>query len=442
MFEADGGGGIGRVAHEMAEAFAADHEVLFIYPGKVTRQKKEGKLRRLMIESKGESDVMIPLLNRRNIHLIFNCLEKFSPEVIHAHDPGPLSFLIQTWATRKKVPFVYTSHVLPTKIVDFGAGELGQLGKILRSRLVSDYFSYFFNHCQGVIALNKTAKEDFLRLGYQGEIFLVPNGRHIKTYWRPKSFTKEKTLVFIGYLTERKNQKYLIEMMRYLEEDFSLLLIGSPINEKYFLELKKKVEKYKLKNVFFLGEIPHRQIPSFLAKAKVFVSASRMEVQSLVILEALASGTPVVGLSNETIDEFIDETCGYCLPKKTAPSEFARKVKAICSLPKKEYEKLRKSASKKVQFLDWQEIVPQTIAVYRRLAEGKTEEKQKVFLKSQSAKNFQEKMFSFFSKPRGERRAEIVAKENFYLLGIIAGSFLVNSFYFRFSKYPASGRNE
>jgi ABC-type Mn2+/Zn2+ transport system ATPase subunit len=95
------------------------------------------------------------------------------------------------------------------------------------------------------------------------------------------------------------------------------------------------------------------------------------------ILEALASGTPVVGLSNETIDEFIDETCGYCLPKKTAPPEFARKVKAICSLPKEEYEKLRKRASKKVQFLDWQEIVPQTIAVYRRLAERETEKNKK-----------------------------------------------------------------
>jgi ABC-type multidrug transport system ATPase subunit len=72
-----------------------------------------------------------------------------------------------------------------------------------------------------------------------------------------------------------------------------------------------------------------------------------------------------------------NETCGYCLPKKTAPPEFARKVKAICSLPKEEYEKLRKRASKKVQFLDWQEIVPQTIAVYRRLAERETEKNKK-----------------------------------------------------------------
>ena len=45
------------------------------------------------------------------------------------------------------------------------------------------------------------------------------------------------------------------------------------------------------------------QIPNYLERAHVFPSASKMEVQSLVVIEALASGTPVVGLSNETIDE-------------------------------------------------------------------------------------------------------------------------------------------
>jgi glycosyltransferase involved in cell wall biosynthesis len=120
-------------------------------------------------------------------------------------------------------------------------------------------------------------------------------------------------------------------------------------------------------------------------------------------LEALASGTPVVGLSNETIDEFIDETCGYCLPKKTAPPEFARKVKAICSLPKEEYEKLRKRASKKVQFLDWQEIVPQTIAVYRRLAEREREKNKKFFLNPSQQRIFRKKCSVFLNpEEKGE----------------------------------------
>ncbi len=45
-------------------------------------------------------------------------------------------------------------------------------------------------------------------------------------------------------------------------------------------------------------------------KTHAFVSASKMEVQSLAIIEALASGSPVIGLGNETVDELVDETNG------------------------------------------------------------------------------------------------------------------------------------
>jgi len=66
-----------------------------------------------------------------------------------------------------------------------------------------------------------------------------------------------------------------------------------------------------------MGEIPYHQIPQILEKTHVLVSASKMEVQSLVIIEALTSGTPVVGLANETIDELIYKGDNYLhLPLK------------------------------------------------------------------------------------------------------------------------------
>ena len=426
MFEENGGGGMGRVPHEMAEAFAVDHEVLFIYPGKVTRQKKEGKLWRLLIGSKGEGDVMIPTLSKRNIRLIFNCLEKFSPEVVHVHDPGPVSFLLQMWANKSKTPFVYTSHVLPTKIVNFGANELGKISRILDSKVAKRYFSYFFSHCQGVVALNQRAKEDILRFGYKGEIFLVPNGRNLAKYWQEKIFTKKNELVFVGYLTRRKNQRYLVEVMRYLPKDYSLKLVGPAINSNYLTELERLVERYHLRNVAFLGGVSHQKIPEILREAKVFVSASQMEVQSLAILEALASGTPVVGLSNETVDEFIDESCGFWLPKKTSPKDFAKKVKEICSLPEKEYEKLRRNARGKVEHLDWREIVEKTVAVYQKL--GGRDEREKGFSSSwQLERDFQKKMPGFYFS-RGKRLKK-VGKEDVYLFGLMVGSLLASFFY-------------
>lgn len=120
-----------------------------------------------------------------------------------------------------------------------------------------------------------------------------------------------------------------------------------------------------------MGEVPYEKIPGLLEKTHVFVSASKMEVQSLVIIEALASGTPVVGLSNETVGEFIDDSVGFCLEKKASPETFAEKVKKICSLPQKEYEFLYHSARKKVAHLDWSDVVKQTEMVYQKLIKEK-----------------------------------------------------------------------
>ena len=70
----------------------------------------------------------------------------------------------------------------------------------------------------------------------------------------------------------------------------------------------------------------------------MFVSASLQEAQSLIILEALASGTPIVGLSNETIDELVDDTVGIALDTETSPKEFLEHVN---------YEKIAQAAREK-----------------------------------------------------------------------------------------------
>ncbi|MCX6724912.1 MAG: glycosyltransferase, partial [Candidatus Shapirobacteria bacterium] len=127
---------------------------------------------------------------------------------------------------------------------------------------------------------------------------------------------KQRQLTFIGYLSRRKNQKYLLQVVEHLPENFVLNLIGKPINPMYLQELKDYVQRKQLKNVNFLGELPYKQIPAILERTHLLISASKMEVQSLVIIEALASGTPVVGLANETVDELVDSSVGFRLEKK------------------------------------------------------------------------------------------------------------------------------
>jgi glycosyltransferase involved in cell wall biosynthesis len=84
-----------------------------------------------------------------------------------------------------------------------------------------------------------------------------------------------------------------------------LLLIGG----KGFLEkqLKRKVQDYALQNaIHFLGHIPEEKLPQMYQAANFFVlPTSKLEGFGLVILEAMASGTPVLGTPVGGIPEII-----------------------------------------------------------------------------------------------------------------------------------------
>jgi hypothetical protein len=136
--------------------------------------------------------------------------------------------------------------------------------------------------------------------------------------------------------------------------------------------LRQYCDARGLDNILFVGQVPHEQIPSYLQRTHVFVSASKMEVQSLVVIEALASGTPVVGLYNETTTELVDDSVGCRLPQDATPWEFAAAVERICTLPRSRYEQLCMNARERVSHLDWSNIIDQTVAAYRELLAEKS----------------------------------------------------------------------
>jgi glycosyltransferase involved in cell wall biosynthesis len=96
-----------------------------------------------------------------------------------------------------------------------------------------------------------------------------------------------------------------------------------------------------------------------------------MEVQSLAVMEALASGTPVLGLSNETIDQLVDSRVGARLEKDTAPEQFAREVRALCEADADAYARMCRAARERVQPFDWSNTIDLTLDMYRRTSRGR-----------------------------------------------------------------------
>ena len=375
VFQIGYGGGDGRVAHEMAAHFSAGYDAVLLCPGPDTGLSETAGIKVFSVQSSGEGHFQIPLLTQRNIRKIYDFLEEFRPDVIHAHDPALLAVIVQVWARMSRVPFVYTAHELPAKILDFALKEVVRLPvDFLAVPVTRGFLEDFYLNCDAVVALNSIAARGIREFGYAGRLFVIPNGRDLRNYatCRPADITQQqKILTFVGFISRRKNQLYLLEMLKHLPPQYCLRLIGEPLDPDYIVELEAYAKASHLDNVEFCGEVRYNDISEQYEAAHVLVSASKLEVQSLVVIEALASGTPVVGLSNETIDELVDEGDGVWLPKDTPPAGFAAAVVHLCTLTQAEYLRLCQHARDRVRHLDWANITQQAVDMYEWLIREK-----------------------------------------------------------------------
>jgi glycosyltransferase involved in cell wall biosynthesis len=385
------GGGTGRVAYDMAEAFSKEYEVALVCPAEKTGIiEVRGNLSIYGIKSftsMKSREVSFSWWSPKNKKEFYNFIERFSPDVIHSHQPVNIDTVALKYASEHGIPFFYTGHVLPTKALLYSLpGKIAKpINSMLNKTILKPYFKSYLKFCDGIVTLNKYSYEDHEHVADYHKLHIIPNGKNLQRFYNkdhPKISEKEIRLIFVGYLSARKNQEFLIEVMKYLPSNYKLLLAGPPLYKSYLELLKHKINTLKLKNVKLLGSFPYENIPELYGKAHILVSAATLEVQSLVVIEALASGTPVVGLSNETVDELIkDGENGYRLPKNASPKEFAEKIKEITSLNEEKYDQMCKNAHESSKMFDWQNVINKTIEMYNEAKREHEERKRREMFK-------------------------------------------------------------
>ncbi|WP_299116136.1 glycosyltransferase family 4 protein [uncultured Winogradskyella sp.] len=128
------------------------------------------------------------------------------------------------------------------------------------------------------------SKTSFIPHGVDLNLFLPQNSRERNTF----------NICCIGNIVANKNQGQIIEALVELPKSIHLNLYGREDND-YRHYLNELVSKHRLENrVHFWGYIKNSEIPQVLSNQDVFVLASRQEGLPVSILEALASGIPVL----------------------------------------------------------------------------------------------------------------------------------------------------
>lgn len=125
-----------------------------------------------------------------------------------------------------------------------------------------------------------------------------------------------KYILSIGRLEEKKNTKRIVEAFNIIKKDLpdlKLVLVGQP--GAGYEQVKQAVESSEHKqDIILLGFVSSENLYSLLRHAQVFVFPSLYEGFGIPILEAMATGVPVVASDISALHEVGDEAAVYADP--------------------------------------------------------------------------------------------------------------------------------
>ncbi|MEM2131446.1 MAG: glycosyltransferase family 4 protein [Candidatus Woesearchaeota archaeon] len=179
-----------------------------------------------------------------------------------------------------------------------------------------------------------------------------------------KKYLGKKILLCASRLAYEKGIQFAIEAMKYLDDPFVLLIIGSG---SYESELKRLTKKLNLeKKVFFIGKIEQKELYNYYKISFLFLHFPYFyEPFGRTLIEAMSMGCPCLAYPVAGIKDIVNEKNGFLLSTRE-PSIIAKKIKEI-EKNKKEYKKIRYKCILEIKKYSDEKIAEKYIKEYSRL---------------------------------------------------------------------------
>ena len=182
-------------------------------------------------------------------------------------------------------------------------------------RLIDSFFYIFYSKIICISKGTKTALEEWL-IGERpkAKLEIIYNGVDFSAFDRKKNnfenlkqkFLNGNEIIIgmVGSFTKQKNQKFLIEVIEKLPKNFILKFAGEGESLNC---VKRYTEDIGVKDrVEFCGLI--KDIPSFYNQLDIYVHSAHWEGFGLTVVEAIASGLPVLASNVSGLKELIEPT--------------------------------------------------------------------------------------------------------------------------------------
>jgi glycosyltransferase involved in cell wall biosynthesis len=217
---------------------------------------------------------------------------KYRFDILHCHGVYPPGYVGASFHRITGVPFVITPHG--------GDIEENKKGLIINSRITSR-IKKAFSMAQAITAISSDTKNRILQLGaVPDKVYIIPNGVSLDDFqvnhvFLEKNPDDEPYILYLGGLRKIKGVDILLRAFSIIKKDFPRLKLkiagdGKEINNLKALSVELGISKH----IDFLGIVHGVYKIELLQNALFLVCPSRYESFGIVILEALASGIPVI----------------------------------------------------------------------------------------------------------------------------------------------------
>jgi glycosyltransferase involved in cell wall biosynthesis len=256
-------------------------------------------------------------------------LQSFSPDIIHVATPFNIGLCGLYFAKQWKIPLVGSYHTNFDQYLKYYDLQL-------LSKPILKYMYWFHKPC---LKLFVPSLETFNQLKNNGfeHLEIWPRGVDCKLFHpyhdqiavrNRFELSKKYLLTYVGRLAPEKDVHTLLEVSRHLPKEFSnsidWLIIGDgPLRE----ELERKAPD----NMNFTGYLQGKRLAEVYSASDLFIFPSATETFGNVVLEALASGTPVIGANAGGVKNIIQPgvTGELCSPGSF--SHFSNTIQQLIS---------------------------------------------------------------------------------------------------------------
>ena len=222
-------------------------------------------------------------------------LDEFQPDVVHIVTEGPLGLASLHIAKSKNIPVSSGFH---SAFQDFS--RFFDLAFLLKP--IQHYLKWFHNNTSLTCVPSSHTEKSLRQFGVQGPLVVVGRGVDVE-YFSPDFRSAQlraswgasentRVMLYVGRLSPEKEVNLIINayqrMPKNTEQPVKLVIVGDGPDRERLEAMNAQGD------IIFTGSLSGTALAQAYASADVFAFASQVETFGNVVLEAMASGLPVI----------------------------------------------------------------------------------------------------------------------------------------------------